>query len=140
MVNHSDNGVPRWGTYNGVKYYPKRSILKTCPICHHLFIQYHQGRRLYCGEACSREARRRQKQRLNARIIAKRDKYQHAQEEALAYYQGLRSKNQYRVGTENIPKPPVKKDGTVDYKTYHQKLSMKLIRIYNRMFFINLFI
>lgn len=114
------------GTYNGVKYYPKHSILKTCSICHKLFIQYHQGRRLYCGEACSREARRQQKQRLNARIIAKRDKYQHAQDEALAYYQGLRSKNQYRVGTEHIPKPPVKKDGTVDYETYHKKLSIKL--------------
>ena len=119
MVNHSDNSVPRWGTYNGVKYYPKRSILKTFPICHQLFLQYHQGRRLYCGEACSREARRRQMQRLNAKIIAKRDRYQHAQDEALTYYQGLRSKNQYKVGTEHISRPPQKVDGSVDYEGYH---------------------
>ena len=122
--------VPRWGVHDGVKYSPRRSILKVCPICHHLFVQYNQGYRIYCGDICRIKAHRAQKKVIDAKIRAKRDKFEHAEQERIAYAQKLRSKRTWGPGTMKIPKPKLDSEGNPDYDDYHQKLSKKLAWIH----------
>ena len=123
------NKVPRWGVHDGVRYNPKRSILKVCPICNRMFLQYDRGYKIYCSEVCRRNAHREQKRITDARIRAKRDKYEHAQREAIARREGLRSDRRISLGTDYVPRAPKNSKGKTDYAAYHQKLATKLNRI-----------
>jgi hypothetical protein len=114
--------VPRWGIHDGIKYSRRRCTLKVCPICGKLFVQYNRGKRLYCSEVCSANARKKKMQAVNRKIILKRDKQQHSMDESIAYAQKLRRGKAWRVGSTNALQPPKKEDGTKDWDTYHRIL------------------
>ena len=115
--------IPRWGFYNGIKYSPRRSLLKTCGYCKRLFLQYNKGKRRYCNDVCSANARRKQMKYLNKKILKTRDKFQHKEDERLAYAKGLRSKNRIKIGSYRIPKPKLNEDGEPDWTKYHETLN-----------------
>ncbi len=122
--------VPRWGIHNGIKYSPKRSLLKICPQCDKLFLQYNKGYRIYCSDVCRANAHRKQKRIIDEKIRRKRNKYEHAERERIAYAQGLRSKKTWTPGTnkaiKQILKPPKKEDGEIDWEAYHKSLTSNL--------------
>jgi len=122
--------VPRWGIHKGIKYTPKRSLLKVCPQCDKLFLQYNKGYRIYCCDVCRANAHRIQKRIINEKIRKKRDKYEHRERERIAYAKGLRNKKTWTTGTfkaiSQFKKPPLTKDGVVDWKKYHESLSHEL--------------
>ncbi|MCE7697855.1 MAG: hypothetical protein K8E24_003125 [Methanobacterium paludis] len=118
--------VPRWGIYEGIKYSPRRCILKICPVCKELFVQYDRGYKIYCSDVCRIKAHKEQKKIIDAKIRAKRDKYEHAQQRRIDYAQKLRSERTWKPGTMTIPKPKVDDEGNVDYEDYHQRLARKL--------------
>jgi hypothetical protein len=118
--------IPRWGKHNGIKYSPRRSLLKICPACNNLFVSYNKGYRLYCSDICRVNKHKEQKRIINAKIRAKRDKFEHAERERIAYAEGLRSRKQHWKGTKLIPKPPLKENGEPDWEAYHETLTKQL--------------
>ena len=121
--------VPRWGVHENIKYSPRRSLLKICPKCDKLFLQYNKGYRIYCSDICRINAHRDQKRIVNKRIRAKRDKYLHAEQERISYAQGLRSPRKWKPGIDHIPKPKLNDKGEPDWDAYHKSLSNKLRKI-----------
>ncbi|WP_048188044.1 hypothetical protein [Methanobacterium paludis] len=121
--------VPRWGVHEGVKYTPRRCVLKVCPICHELFVQLNKGKRLYCSNVCSKNARRLQMRAFNKRIQEKRDKFDEAERKRVEYAQKLRTQRTWTPGTMSIPKVKLDNEGNPDYDDYHQRLSRKLSMI-----------
>ena len=63
--------IPRWGIHNQIKYSPRRSLLKICPQCNNLFIQYNRGYRIYCSDVCRANAHREQKRQLIKKYMKK---------------------------------------------------------------------
>ncbi len=118
--------IPRWGKHKNIKYSPRRSILKICPQCKKLFLQYKKGYKIYCNDICSANAHRQQNKINNKKIAAKRDKYQHAEQERIRYALGLSSKSKSKPGTDQIPKPKQDSSGEPDWEEYHRTLSNKL--------------
>ena len=121
--------IPRWGKHKNIKYSPRRSILKICPQCNKLFLQYKKGHKIYCSDICSANAHRQQKKINNKKMAAKRDKYQHAEQERIRYALGLSSKSKSKPGTDQIPKPKIDSNGEPDWEEYHRTLSNKLKKL-----------
>ncbi len=59
-------------------------------------------------------------------MAAKRDKYQHAEQERIRYALGLSSKSKSKPGTDQIPKPKIDNTGEPDWEEYHRTLTNKL--------------
>jgi hypothetical protein len=121
--------IPRWGFYNGIKYSPKRCLLKICPQCDKLFLKYNKGYRIYCSDVCSANSRRKQKQVMNKKIHDKRDKFEEAERQRILYAKGLSSKKRWKAGIIHVPKPKLNEDGEPDWELYHKSLSSKLWKI-----------
>jgi CGNR zinc finger. len=121
--------VPRWGVHHGIKFSPRRSILKVCPICNEFFLKNTKGRREYCKELCSVKARKLKMREVNQRIIQKRDKLKHADYMRELYSSGSSNKRIFSIGTDNIPKAELNDNGSVDWDSYHQLLHNKLHRL-----------
>jgi hypothetical protein len=103
--------IPRWGIHNQIKYSPRRSLLKICPQCDKLFLQYNKGYRKYCSDIYRANAKRTQMQKINAN----RDTFLHELHRKWDYAQGLRSERKWKPGTAIIPKPKIK-NGKTDWK------------------------
>jgi len=121
--------VPRWGIHQGIKYSQMRSILKVCPICEELFLQVSKGNKKYCSEICSDNAKKKQMKPIHQRFIQNRDKFKHADYMRDLYAEGKLSKSKWDVGTDNVPKPKLDGNGSVDWNAYHQRLQSKLHRL-----------
>ena len=121
--------IPRWGKHKNIKYSPRRSILKICPKCDKLFLQYKKGYKIYCSEVCSANAHREQKRIISKKMMAKRDKYQHAEQERIRYALGLSSKSKSKPGTDQIPKHKNDSNGEPDWEEYHRTLSNKIKKL-----------
>lgn len=119
------SNVPRWGIHNQIKYSPRRSLLKICPQCNKLFIKYNKGYRIYCSDICRANAHREQKKRIDKEIKAKRDKFEHAENERICYAQGLRNKRM-KAGRDYVPNVKLNSNKEPDWKGYHYILSDKL--------------
>lgn len=121
--------VPRWGIHKGIKYYPKRSILKLCPVCNQLFLHNSKGNKKYCSELCSINAEIGLKKARNKEMINNRDNFEHANKMRDLYMEGKLSKRKWTVGTDIIPKPKVLENGSIDWDSYHVKLQSKLTKL-----------
>lgn len=117
--------VPRWGVHEGIKYTPKRSILKICPICKNLFLQNYKGNKKYCKEMCAYEAKKTMQKDIDKKKIANRDLFEHAN-----YMMKFRHDNptvkKIQVGTDYVPKPKLRADGSKDWNAFHRLLQGKL--------------
>jgi hypothetical protein len=120
--------IPRWGLHNQVKYSPRRSLLKICPQCGKLFLQYNKGYRIYCSDVCGANARREKMRKFNEKARDKRDKFSHELHRKWDYAQGLRSERTWKPGTAIIPKPKIK-DGKTDWKGYHDSLACEMRKV-----------
>ena len=120
--------VPRWGIHNQIKYSPRRSLLKICPQCDKLFLQYNRGKRRYCSDVCRANAKRNQMRIINAKINANRDTFLHELHRKWDYAQGLRSERTWKPGTKTIPKPKIK-NGKTDWKGYHESLVYEMRKV-----------
>lgn len=120
--------VPQWGTHDGVKYSPKRSILKICPICNEFFLQVSRGKKKYCNKLCSIKAKIQNQKEINRKMIKNRDKFEHANY-MMRYRQENVSIRRLQVGTDYVPNPELKEDGTVNWNEYHQMLQGKLQKL-----------
>jgi hypothetical protein len=121
--------VPRWGIHQEIKYSPRRSILKVCPVCKEFFLQVSKGNKKYCSDICSDNAKKNQMKPIHQRFIQNRDKFEHANYMKDLYAEGKLSKSKWDVGTDNIPKPELNDDGGFDWDAYHQRLQSKLHRL-----------
>ena len=121
--------VPRWGIHNQVKFSPRRSILKICPVCDGFFLQVSRGNKKYCDELCSIKAKKQQMKITNQRIIKNRDKAEHANYMRELYADGRLSKKTWTPGTDTTPSAPVMEDGSVDWDAYHKTLRGKLQKL-----------
>lgn len=121
--------VPRGGVHNSVKYSKYRSVIKQCPECDVLFLNF-KGRKVCCGPVCSMNRRRQRIRDVNLRIIRMRNKTAHAEKERFAYHEGKRKKK-YRNGskTDYIPSPPLDSDGSFDEsKISYMELIHEMVR------------
>ena len=120
--------VPRWGIHEGIKYSPRRSILKVCPICNSFFLQFSRGKKKYCKELCYLKAKKSIQTSINKKMIENRDTSEHAD-----YMRDYRSENpivkKVPVGTDYVPNPELKVDGSVDWDAYHELLHNKLNKL-----------
>lgn len=121
--------IPRWGFHQGIKFSPRRSILKVCPICENFFLQISKGNKKYCNDVCSENAKKKQMIPIHQRFIQNRDNYDHANYMRKLYVNERLSKSKWDVGTDNAPKPKLNDDGGVDWNAYHQKLQHKLHKL-----------
>ena len=121
--------VPRWGVHEGVKYSPRRSILKVCPICGAFFLKNTRGKKKYCKELCSIKAKKMQMVSIHQRFIQNRDSFEHANYMRELYADGRLSKRTWDIGTDKVPKPELNEDGTVDWNKYHQIMQGKLHKL-----------
>lgn len=121
--------VPRWGIQEGIKYSPRRSILKVCPICNKFFLQVSRGKKKYCSDICYLNAEKILHRIRNNKMIDTRDKLYHADYMRELYNKGRLSKNKRIIGTDSVPAVPIKKDGSMDWKEYHKLLHNKCVKL-----------
>jgi hypothetical protein len=121
--------VPRWGIHNQIKYSPRRSLLKICPQCDKLFLQYKKGYRIYCCDVCGANARREKMKKFNENARDKRDKFKHSLQRKMDYAQGLRSERTWKPGTVIIPKPKIT-EGKINWKKYHNSLADEMRKVH----------
>ena len=121
--------VPRWGVHKGIKYSPRRSILKVCPICEEFFLQVSKGNKKYCEELCAIKAKKEQMKIINQRIIKKRDNFEHAEDMRNRYANGDLSKEKWTVGTYSLPSMPLDNKGNPDYDKFHELLNKDKLKI-----------
>ncbi|MEL7669349.1 hypothetical protein [Methanobacterium sp.] len=115
--------VPRWGVHQGIKFSPRRSVLKVCPICKEFFLQSSRGNKSYCDELCSVKARQFKMKLINQKIIRNRDKSEHA-DYMMRYRENNVSNKVISKGTYIPPSVPVDNNGNPDYVKYHELLSV----------------
>lgn len=121
--------IPRWGVHHDIKFSPRRSILKVCPICKEFFLQVSKGNKRYCEELCAIKAKKEQMKIINQRIIKKRDNFEHAEDMRNRYANGDLSKEKWTVGTYNLPPMPLDNKGNPDYDKFHELLSKDKLKI-----------
>lgn len=143
--------IPRWGIHYGIKYSPKRSIIKICPYCKKLFFQRRKGNKKYCLK-CSKKAKKQQTQKSDKKKIERRDKQEHANYMRLQrrkytnnFSTGLigikpsqispdiaLTYNLENPGINTVPEVPFKKTKKgmeKDYDTFHEKLKREKKRL-----------
>ena len=64
--------IPRWGIHKQIKYSPRRSLLKICPECDKLFLQYNKGYRKYCSDVCRANAHQKTKDIMIRKYMQKK--------------------------------------------------------------------
>lgn len=118
--------IPRWGVHHEIKYSPRRSILKVCPVCNEFFLKNTKGRKEYCNELCSIKARKLKMREVNQRIIQNRDNFKHANYMRELYFSGSSNKRVFSIGTDNVPGIPVNDNGEYDWNSYGNMLRCKM--------------
>jgi len=104
--------LPRWSSYNAVKYSPKRTIIKICPICGEQFPQKGKGNKKYCSFECAKKAKKQHTREIDQERIKNRDPLEHAAKMKDLYHTNQLRKNKTLNGTFTIPKTPLKESTT----------------------------
>ena len=121
--------IPRWGIHRGIKYSPRRSIVKICPVCSNLFLHWNKGNKKYCTNICSSNAKRSIQRIIDNKLIKRRDKFEHANKRRDNYAQCLTNEKTWTIGTDYAPKYTVNEEGNIDWANYHEKLQKKKERM-----------
>lgn len=119
--------VPQYGTHDGIKYTPRRTIIGICQRCGNIFLKIGKGSgaQKYCGFTCS-EMTNIEKTRDNWQIRNKykRDKNQHAEEARKARNANKWQDNNMnkQIGNIKTPGAPQEDWTTEQWMAYHKKI------------------
>lgn len=98
----------RWDTINNIKFSPKRTLIKKCPICRNLFTKPGPGKKKYCSVKCAKKAKKQQTRKSDQEKIKNRNPLKHRNMMRDLYHEKRLRKNKTLNGTVILPKTPLK--------------------------------